>query len=196
MARPRQVSNQQILEAARACFLEHGASVSTTVIADRLGVSQAALFKRFGTKEDLLIAALRPGPEMVRGMLVWLDEGPDERPIPTQLHELGGKVRRFFGRLLPRVAQLRAAGHAPPHGGSGPPVSHLPLHRALAAWIGRAQDQGRVRPCDADAAAFALLGALNLQAFLEFSIGEQPVLDVNDKSEPLVEILWRGLEPE
>ena len=107
MARPRQVSDVQILEAARACFLEHGASVSTTVIAKRLGVSQAALFKRFGTKEDLLVAALRPGPEMVRELLDWLAEGPDERPIPEQLLDLGVRVRSFFGRLLCRIRWMK-----------------------------------------------------------------------------------------
>ena len=196
MARPRQVSDAQILEAARACFLEQGASVSTTVIAKRLGVSQAALFKRFGTKEELLLAALRPGPEMVRPLLDWLEQGPNERPIPAQILELGENVRSFFGRLLPRIAQLRAAGHGPPHCGKGRPIPPQLVHQALAAWLHRAQEQGRVRPCDTEAAAFALLGALNLQAFLEFSNGKQPAADLSGEIEPLVEILWRGLDPE
>ena len=60
MGRPRTVSDDVILEAARAVFLEQGPGASTQSIADRLSVSQAALFKRFGTKRDLMIAALMP----------------------------------------------------------------------------------------------------------------------------------------
>ncbi len=53
MGRPRTVSDEVILEAARSVFLEHGPSASTQAIADRLSLSQAALFKRFGTKHVL-----------------------------------------------------------------------------------------------------------------------------------------------
>ncbi len=59
MARPRNLTDTQILYEARACFLEHGAAVSTTVIAERLGISHGVLFQRFGTKDQLLRAALR-----------------------------------------------------------------------------------------------------------------------------------------
>ncbi len=195
MARPRRVSDAQILEVARACFLEHGASVSTTVIAKRLGVSQAALFKRFGTKEELLIAALRPGPEMVRELLDFLAEGPDERPLPEQILDLGVRVRRFFGRLLPRVAQLRSAGLSPPHCAKGRPIPPQRVHAALSAWLQRALERGLIRACDVDAAAYALLGALNLQTFLEYAAGKEPAKDLRAEIEPVVEIVWRGLDP-
>jgi len=195
MARPRQVSDAQILEAARECFLEQGASVSTTVIAKRLGVSQAALFKRFGTKEDLLVAALRPGPEMVQELLDWLADDPDERPIPEQLLDLGVRVRSFFGRLLPRIAQLRSAGHGPPSCAKGRPFPPQMVYTALAGWLQRAQQADRIRSCDTEAAAYTLLGALNLQSFLEYANGKEQAADLAPEIEPLIEIIWRGLDP-
>ena len=67
--RPRQFTDEDILTATQACILELGPSVSTTVIAGRVGMSQAALFKRFGTKEKLFlelqeILARQPGSEV------------------------------------------------------------------------------------------------------------------------------------
>ena len=56
--RPRKISDEDILDVARECLLEQGVNVSTQVIAKRLGVSQATLFKRFGTKVKLLQMAL------------------------------------------------------------------------------------------------------------------------------------------
>ncbi|MEZ6127616.1 MAG: TetR/AcrR family transcriptional regulator [Planctomycetaceae bacterium] len=60
MARPRTISDDQILQTARDCFLEHGPSVATDVIAERLGVSSQALFKRFHSKHELMLAAIAP----------------------------------------------------------------------------------------------------------------------------------------
>ena len=107
MGRPRTVTDEQILEAAREVFIEQGASAPTATIAERLWLSQAALFKRFGTKEELLIAAVRPLPPP------WLEQvqqGPDERPIPEQLKELGLQIAEFMDDLVPRVGVLHAAG--------------------------------------------------------------------------------------
>ena len=196
MARPRQYSDEQILEAARDCFLEHGAAVSTTVIARRIGLSQAALFKRFGTKEELMMAALRPGPEMVRELVHWLELGPDERPIPDQLLDLGQQVRRFFGRLLPRVALLRSAGHGPPECSKGRPLPPQVVHAALAAWLAQAADQGRIQAGNERAAAYALLGALNLQAFLNYNSGAEHADPDGLELRALIQVLWRGLAPE
>ena len=58
MARPQQIADDQLLQVAREVFLEHGPNVSTTLIAERAGVSQATLFKRFGNKSCLMFGAL------------------------------------------------------------------------------------------------------------------------------------------
>ena len=175
MARPRQVSDAQIIEAARACFLEHGASVSTTVIAEQLGVSQAALFKRFGTKEELLVAALRPGPEQLEALLAWIDAGPAAGPIRPQLVDLVQRLRDRFAEFLPAMAVLRAAGlQRPETCGGEEPRRELPpvrLQRALTAWLTRAQATGTVTIADPGAMAYAFLGAVHLQSFLTFMTG-------------------------
>ena len=86
MARPRQVTDEDILRAARDCALDHGPGVSMELVAERLGVTPPALLKRFGSRKALLLAALRPPDE-----LPWmraLEAGPDGRPLMNE----GGEV--------------------------------------------------------------------------------------------------------
>ena len=196
MARPRSVSDEQILAAARGCFLEHGPGVSTTVIAQRLGLSQAALFKRFGTKDELLRAAMTPERDALDGLLARLERGPDERAIPMQLLELGRLLRSCFEQVLPRIAVLKAAGLSPhpPWKQDDPPP--LVVQRAVARWLRRAADAGRLRVDNPEVAAHALLGALHFQSFLAFTAGGRSLPAGDDPQVcQLVELMWHGLDP-
>jgi AcrR family transcriptional regulator len=74
MGRPKEVTDDQILVAARRCFLERGASVSAVEIARELGVSHTTLFNRFGSKKALMIAAL--GPPAKVPWVAALEAGP------------------------------------------------------------------------------------------------------------------------
>ncbi len=196
MGRPRQVSDEEILEVARACFLEQGPGVSTTVIAERLGVSQAALFKRFRTKEELMLAALKPG-----GELPWAGRimaGPDGGDVREQLIEIGTEVLEFLDRLIPCIAVLRSAGMGPEQlralGKDAPPVR---TQKLLADWFERAMEQGLVRRCDADAAATTFFAALQLRAFVRH-LGAEALFAASPRAyaERIVELLWDGIAPE
>ena len=148
MARPLTVSNEEILEIARSCFLEHGPGVSTTVIAEQVGLSQASLFKRFGTKKSLMMAALRP-PDSLPWMPI-LEAGPGPEPLSEQLVSIGVLMSTFLRQLVPCLSILRASG-VDQRGlldrFEGPPPPVLTV-RALQAWFERAQAQGLLRPMD------------------------------------------------
>ena len=195
MPRPRQVSDEQILDSARSAFLRHGPSVSTTVIADDLGVSQAALFKRFGTKERLMLRSMTPEPPDWGEVL---GDGPDDRPLPDQLRALGRTMSDFYDRLVPCMATLRSAGVSPhdPHGDDDvpPPIRGV---RAVSSWLAVARDQGRVRDLDVGAFAMAFLGALQSRAFLRHMAGDDaPGWDAERYVDQLVDLMWRGIAPE
>ena len=101
MARPRTVTDDKILGTARACFLSHGPAISTARIAEAVGLSQAALFKRFGSKQELMLRALMPPSEPA-----WLDHvrnGPDSRNIDVQLVEIGVAASRFCREMTPAM---------------------------------------------------------------------------------------------
>lgn len=196
MARPRTVTDDEILRAARACFLEHGPAVSTTHIADELDLSQAALFKRFGSKQELMLRALLPPPEPA-----WLETvrgGPDERPIRDQLVEIGMAAGLFFEEMTPAMMMLKASGIADSEMlcryELPPPARALQM---LTAWFQAAMDQGRIRPVKAMDLALSFMGVIHGRGFLKHVAGAWiPFGALEDTIRQHVDVLWRGLEPE
>jgi AcrR family transcriptional regulator len=196
MGRPRQVLDEEILEVARACFIEHGASVSTEVIAARLGVSGPALLKRFGTKKELLKAAF-PLPESPPWFAM-VEQGPDARELPVQLLEVARSIDDFFRKLVPGLAVLREAGIGPEEWRKKPgPPPPVRSHQMMAGWFRRIQAQGRMREGDADVMASLFLAGLQHRYFLAHVTGQSvPPEEEDPWLERMVDIFWRGVAPE
>ncbi len=192
--RPRQFTDQDLLETARRCFLEHGPAVSTSVIAAQLGVSQAALFKRCGTKQELMLAALRP-PDCP----TWIEavaSGPDERPAVEQLRELVERIDRFFEQMMPAIHLLRAAGIDPMtvmQGFDVPPPTLA--HRTLTAWFSRLHEQGRARIPHPQSAALAFLGAIHSRRMLQHLLGDHGPQTEPEYLDNVVDLFWNGISP-
>jgi len=51
-------NRERIIAAARVAFAEHGLDVGVAEIAHRAGVGTATLFRRFPTKQDLVVAVM------------------------------------------------------------------------------------------------------------------------------------------
>ncbi|MBI4818502.1 MAG: hypothetical protein HY791_19705 [Deltaproteobacteria bacterium] len=162
MARPRQVTDEQILDATRAAVLEKGAQVSLDFVAQRLGVTSPALIKRYGTRQNLMLQALCPRE-------VELDEvfamPIDDRPFVDQLASLVGRLAAYFELALPRVMALKECG-----------VSHelirdrirLPMPvRAVAAttrWLTERREASAIESDALETAATSIVGAVTLRA--------------------------------
>ncbi|HEX3598191.1 MAG TPA: TetR/AcrR family transcriptional regulator [Polyangiaceae bacterium] len=58
MARPQSITDDEILAAARAIFLNKGISGTVEEVAERCRVGVATIFRRFPTKQALFIAAM------------------------------------------------------------------------------------------------------------------------------------------
>jgi AcrR family transcriptional regulator len=194
MGRPREVTDEQIVAAARRCFLERGAGVSAADIARELGVSHTTLFNRFGSKEGLMLAALGP-PEEVPWVAA-LDAGPDDRPIREQLVEHAKVMSTYFQELQAGLGVLQAAGIEPGKAyrgrkGEPPPVQAF---RALVAWLRRAQSQGRLARCDVETLTSTLLGALHGWAFTARVCGESTAPAASERYvERFITLLWNGI---
>lgn len=58
---PRGFARERVLEAALVLFAEHGVNgTSLQMIADRLGVSKAAVYYQFHSKDDIVLAVVQP----------------------------------------------------------------------------------------------------------------------------------------
>ena len=194
MARPRLVSDVEILDAARSCFIEQGPQVSTTVIAEQVGLSQAALFKRFGTKQQLMLAALRP-PE-VPSWIARVEQGPDDRPIDEQLREIAESISAFFVEMAPRLATLWASGcqvreimaefEVPP------PVRGM---LALTRWFTLARNAGLVHSENPQVTALMMIGSLHGRAFMGTMLGADAGPGLDQYASQLANTMWRGIAP-
>jgi AcrR family transcriptional regulator len=160
--RPKTISDETILEIARAAFLTHGPAVSTAQIAADAGVSQATLFKRFGTKDELLSAALKPRAQDC--VLDLMERGPDSRPVEQQLLEIATQVHTSFSAIMPCLSMLmahdpeafQAIGKSP----QGPPAR---IHAAMTAWFARAQHAGLLHAERPEVCAHLFVGAVRSQ---------------------------------
>lgn len=169
MSRPQRVTDDQIRTAARHAFLDGGSAATLATISSQLGITQAALLHRTGTKEALLVDALCPGRPP---SLDALQAGPDlTRALLPQLLDLLRPFGPFLQEVAPSLLVLRQAGIPwervmPP--GEPPPVL---LRRLLARYLERARSL-LARPIDAAAISEALFGALEARAFNRFLGGD------------------------
>lgn len=196
MARPRTVSDDAILTTARSVFLELGPSASTSVIAERVGLSQAGLFKRFPTKADLMVAAL--APPAIPPFALLLGDGPDPaRPVQEQLREIARGIASFFREMVPCLMVLSASGIPPQQlltRFDVPPPLRAKL--AMIEWFEQAMAEGRLRRGAADPLVSALMGALHMRSFL-CHISDKPMTadELDAYADSVVDSLWNGLAP-
>lgn len=190
--RPRQFTDDELLQTARRCFIEHGPAVSTSVIAGELGVSPAALFRRCKTKQALMLQAL--APPCRPAWIARVEAGPDRRPVPEQLREVVEGIDSFFAQMLPAIAVLRAAGVEPEQmlreRELPPPVL---AHRTLTGWFQRLHEQGRVHVPQPQSTAMAFLGAIHARHMLHHMLGEHGPRTEPDFLNNLVDVFWSGI---
>ena len=196
--RPKKVSDEEILQTVRRCLVEQGGSVSTQFIADRVGVSQATLFKRFGSKSNLLqTAILLPSKaSKANRMLEFLREGPTSEPVREQMEQLCLRLLKFFDEMLPSFASLHASGLTfdDPLPEDAPPVQ---ARKYLTNWVGELQAQGRMRKdVHPESIALTLIGTMQHRP-LRIHLLRDTTLTQTDEEyvSSIVEVLWQGLFP-
>jgi AcrR family transcriptional regulator len=163
--RRRQVSDAQIVRAARKVFLAHGTRVPVATVAKELGVSAATLFVRMGTKDKLIAAAFwPPDPQVLRT----LERGYEtERDFDEQLLDVVVQLAEYAGEEIPATFTLYAAGLRAKPGDDFSDVTPARLRRALAGWL-RAAAAAGVAIRDPRMAAEVILGTLEARALHVF----------------------------
>ncbi len=164
MARPRLVSDEQILASMREAVLAHGPGVSLEQVASELNVSTPALLKRFGSRQALMLQALRPPerPDWIRA----LASGPGDGPLEDQLRDLFTRITDFMAETIPCVVALRESGI--PHSQVFPHKEPEAGLKAMQRWLKLAYDKGLIVAPELDAAAYAMIGALQARAFFAY----------------------------
>jgi AcrR family transcriptional regulator len=193
LGRTKTIDDEEILHHAREVFREGGHAASTRDIARAAGISQAVLYQRFGSKEDLFCRAMTPDPPDLESLL-----GPyPPRSARADLKRIGERLTEYLGALMPTLLHVLAhpgldrARLARWHAG-------LPFHAlvsALTERFRRLRDDGLVGNVDPRASARAFLAAVHSAAIFETMAHGGPHHGHGGHVDALVEVLWTGLAP-
>jgi AcrR family transcriptional regulator len=100
---------QQILSSAQKLFaLEGVAAVSTARIAKEAGVSEALIFRHFGSKQQLVEAVVKAGLTAKSSIINGALHSPDPVSLIRAVLSIPTEVADNYDQFLPWVAHLRA----------------------------------------------------------------------------------------
>lgn len=198
MPRPRTISDEEILDAARELFLERGPSVSTAEIARAAGISEGTIFKRFPTKDALFLAAM--GLEARLQQTTLLQDACGKGDMKENLRCIAREMLSFYRQLIPRVIALHAHPKLAPHQHSmlkGPDSPHRQAHLALAEHLRLEMEDGRLAQGDPELMARVLSASLwNFVFFETVKASVYNPMEGDAYVDRLVDLLWSGMAPE
>jgi AcrR family transcriptional regulator len=98
MGRHKTISDEGILRVARGVFREKGHTASTREIAEAVGISEAVLYQRFGSKDHFFFAAMHPTVPDIEQLL-----GPPDPPNDAHAYLRMTVVclGRYFAGVIP-----------------------------------------------------------------------------------------------
>src|SRR5262249_1580199 len=190
MGRQKTITDDEVLRIARGIFREQGHTATTREIAKAAGISEAILYHRFGSKDELFFTAMHPrGPDLEQLL------GPTN-PSEDALTYLRGVVVRLgehFAEVIPLA--LHVMTHPSFDPGSlaralpeGPAVLVKGLAERLAA-VGR---RGELVMPSATVTARLLVSLAH-----DWALGRvhgAPSRGIRELKE-MVDIVWAGLRP-
>lgn len=188
------VRREQILEAARAAFVETG-FVPTRMedIARRAGLSKGGVYFHFSSKQELFDALVQQEYDASIGMLEQV--GRDEGPVAQKLETL---ARFYLGRLGDNSVSSRffvvmnAVAIRDPQVRSRLQSMHETFVGAIEAVIKEGIARGEVRPVDMNSVA-TLLKAIVNGLEVAVAMGYNP--NLGRVAQSSLEVLLLGLAP-
>lgn len=148
-------------------FKKHGFAATTSQIADEAGISEGSIFRRWSSKNELLIAALGVAAP---AWFSTLDElATSDQPVDEQLTMVAEQVLDFFGDHLPKMHAIFSCGVNMKEKflqEDTPPVQGI---RAFTKYFENLRRQGRIGRNDPEIIARMFVGSLHHYAFAEFA---------------------------
>lgn len=192
MPRNKTITDDEILAVARLFFLREGAKASTRILAKTAGISEAVIFQRFGTKEDLFFAAMVPPQAQLESIF---KVQPGHQQVSTNLKLVSLQIVLYFREVMPVFLSL---------------ISHpsfdmqtflqrhtvptMQISEKLTAYLNAEADLGRIRRNNVAAAAAVLLSHLH-NLVLSETIGSHQSTDTDQAVSDAIAVLWEGLSP-
>jgi AcrR family transcriptional regulator len=192
MPRNKTITDDEILAVARSLFLKEGAKASTRTLAKMAGISEAVIFQRFGTKEELFFAAMVLPEAQLEAIF---NVQPGKKQVTTNLESISLQIVSYFREVMPVFLSLIS--HP-----SFNMQSFLQRHTMPAIQIGNGltdylnaeADLERICTDNAAVTAAVLLSHLH-NLVLSETIGVHQPIDTDRAISDAISVLWKGLEP-
>jgi AcrR family transcriptional regulator len=184
------ITDDELLTAAREVFLRDGVHAPTSAVAAHAGVSEALVFKRFGTRDELLQRVFAPRRPS------WADLLDGEGSPRDRLERVGVAMIEDMRAEMP-IAMLAWSrsprDHWEEHPGEPPPVTGMKI---LSAWFEAQMRAGQLRRTDPEILARVFSGAIVAHAMSEMTgLASHMPLAATTFVRGLVDVVWNGVAP-
>jgi AcrR family transcriptional regulator len=189
MGRNKTIEDDAVLAAAREVFRREGHAASTRDVARAAGISQAVLYQRFGSKDELFF----PEAPDIHALLGPYPPAEARADLQGIAERLLAYMRAFNPTLLKVVAvhgadaeRLRTW-HAQ--------LPFFPLVGALAERFRRMAADGLIVADEPEASAVTLMSSMHALAFFENLTTPRERARHKASLEAVVAVLWNGFAP-
>lgn len=163
-------TREKIMRAAMELLKSRGyATMTTKDIAREAGVNECTIFRKFPTKKDIILAAMRED-EWRPGL-----ENAFETPVWELEADLRMFMRCYLERVTPEMVQISIGLRAPQlYAETAGKIREIPqaLLTAVRDYLGEMQRRGKVCRTDLDALALEFTSAAFGFAFFKASFGD------------------------
>ncbi len=190
MGRHKTISDDELLRVARHVFRAQGHTATTRAIAHAAGISEAVLYQRFGSKDDLFFAAMRPSGPDLENLL-----GPKEPPGDAQQYLRAVVVRlgEYFADVIPQA--LRVMTHPsfdPATFARAQPRAAVVLRDGLAERLAFLARRRRLATASTEVTARLLVSVAHDWGLGSVLAGGTSVARGRDLK-AMVDVVWEGL---
>jgi AcrR family transcriptional regulator len=180
---PRSAAQTRVIDAALVLFAEHGVGgTSLQMIADAIGVTKAAVYHQFKTKDEIVLAAAGAELARVEALVEAAEAEPDRtrarEVLVAQVVDLAVERRRMESSLLGDPVIVRHFAH------------HEPFRRVMERLY-------RLLMNDEDAGPESLVSAAMFVAAIGGAVMHPLVVDLDDETlrSQLQRLATRFLDP-
>ncbi|MDA3919759.1 MAG: TetR/AcrR family transcriptional regulator [Salinisphaera sp.] len=180
----RSLKSEQVLDAAKRLFIEHGfGATSMDAIARAAGVSKATVYAHHDSKQALFAATARRECRRVVGEMAIAD-GAQHLDLETALTRIGRsfikailseETMALLRMVIAEVARFPEIGHI--FYTSAPRQTQIDVTR----YLQRARERGLIQAADCELAAIQFLGMLRGDALIAGLLGEHPSQRDNER---------------
>jgi AcrR family transcriptional regulator len=199
MGRPPSIDDGELLRVARSAFMERGARATTAEIAQRAGVSEASLFKRWKTKPELYRAAMAIDDGALPLFIAQLPTRVGVGVVQEHLFEMGELAIEFYRVIVPMMmmswSNREMASKHPHHRRDGGPLRGL---AATTRYFAAEQELGRFRrDADPEVLARMFISSMYQYVFYEAMLDMEGQKSMDEKQyiAEFIEVFMSGAKP-